>query len=661
VAFLTDERLGFGGFFKYLPARIDLNVSDWSDEFRILNQKSSSESGAWRTSRTPYLKAIMDDLSDHSDVQRVSFMKGAQIGGTEAGNNWIGYLIHHAPGACMVVQPTVDMGKRWSKQRIAPMIEDMECLQEKIKDSRSRDSGNTLLSKEFDGGIMIVSGANSASGLRSMPVKNLMLDEVDAYPLDVDGEGDPVELAINRTKTFARKKIFELSTPTTKGTSRIEKGFNEGDQRHYYMPCPHCDENITFEFKNLHWLKDDNGYHQPETVRYTCTHNGCLIEEHHKTKMMAQGNWVVEGVPNDKHHSYQINSLYSPIGWESWQDIVDKFLKAKNDINLLKTFTNTIEGLPFEEHGDKVDHHSLMDRAEDYPLRVVPMGGLLLTAGVDTQDNRFEITTYAHGINNQMWVVDYHVVYGSPAQQDVWMQLDDYLKTPFPHAAGCELMLQAVAIDSGGHFTQEVYDFCRLRKNRKIIAIKGATTKGKPIISKPSKVDVNIKGKVVKQGAEVWIVGVDSAKSTIYGRLKIEDADADGYIHFSKALAEPFYKQLTSEKLRSRYVKGFLVTEWFLPSGTRNEVLDCTGYALAAAYYLGIHKWRPRQWKQLEQKVQPPTLDMFAVVQEQDREESQQNIKVKTPVKAVATRKPKQRMARKRRAGVGFVSGVMGA
>ncbi|MDR0363508.1 MAG: phage terminase large subunit family protein, partial [Bacteroidales bacterium] len=217
-----------------------LLVSDWSDANRVLSQTASSEPGKFRTERTPYLKEIMDALSPSSSVEKVVFMKGSQIGGTEAGNNWIGYVIDQAPGPMLVVQPTVEMGKRWSKGRLAPLIEDSPCLRGKVRDPRSRDSGNTVQSKEFPGGIVVITGANSAVGLRSMPVRYLFLDEVDAYPPDADSEGDPLTLAIQRTSTFARRKIFIVSTPTIQGVSRIEKEFNETDQRYYFVPCPHC-------------------------------------------------------------------------------------------------------------------------------------------------------------------------------------------------------------------------------------------------------------------------------------------------------------------------------------------------------------------------------------------------------------------------------------
>ena len=586
-------------------------VSDWSDENRVLNQRSAAEPGKWRTSRTPYLKRIMDDLSNHSFVQRVSMMKGAQVGGTELGNNWIGYVIDHAPSGSLVVQPTVDLAKVWSRQRLAPMLEDMPVLKEKIKDSRSRDSGNTVLLKEYDGGILRIAGANSAAGLRSMPVKYLMLDEVDAYPHDVDGEGDPVELAINRTKTFSRKKILEISTPTTKGLSRIERSFLAGTQSYYYVPCPHCEEFQTLEFKNLKWSKDDAGQGLPETTKLACIHCGALIDESNKTQMLERGEWR-DTQKNKKHRSYHLSSLYSPLGWESWSEIVIKFLASKDSEELLKTFTNTIEGLPYEERGKEVNEHELMARSEDYQLKICPIGCLALTAGVDVQDNRLEAVIWGHGAREK-WVIDRALIYGSPGDVETWKTLDQYLLAPFEHRSGAELVISAAAIDSGGHFTSQVYDFCRLRKGRHIIAVKGSSMKNKPILGKPSKVDVTLSGKSMKNGGEVWMVGTDTAKSLIYSLLDIDEPGADGYIHFSDQLSEDFYQQLTSEKLARRYIKGFPVNEWVKPKGARNEVLDCTVYAFAAFWLLGLNRWRPSQWRQLEQRIQPANMDLFAI------------------------------------------------
>lgn len=641
------------GWSQGLKPRARVEVSDWADEKRILNQRSSSEHGHWRTERTPYLRDIMNDLSLHSPVEVVTLMKGVQIGGTEAGNNWIGYIIDHAPAPFMVVQPTVDMGKRWSRQRLAPMIEDMPCLNEKIKPARSRDSGNTTLSKEFNGGLGIITGANSGSGLRSMPVKFLMKDELDAWPINVDKEGDPSQIVDKRTTTYGRRrKILNISTPTEKDTSRIWAEYEKGDQRKLHVPCPHCEETQVLTWQHLKYQKDDHGDPIPETVQALCEHCGCLIDEHHKPWMLGNAEWIPTGKPNDRHHSYHLPSYYSPLGWMSWREIVEEFIDAQKSREALQVFTNLIDGLPFDDITSKIEPHVLEQRATDYPLGELQMGDLILTAGVDTQPDRFEIVTLAHNMMSAR-VIDYRVIWGDPDSPETRQALDDYLRTPFHHASGAQLIIQACCIDSGGHNTQAIYDFTRLRKRRHIIATKGYSQRGKPIIGKPTKVDVSLHGKTISNGAEVWMVGSDTAKSYIMNRLHVADPDADGYIHFSTQLPPVFFQQLTSERIATRYIKGHPVRDWVLKPGVRNEVLDCTVGAFAAYHHLGLNRWRPGQWKQLEDRIQPKTQDLFAAA-----DDAQQQAQTEEAIKNVRAPKTKARARRPRRRG-GFVQAGM--
>ena len=292
-------------FFAGLKPDPLLTVSEWADSHRVLSQKASAEPGRWRTSRTPYLKEIMDALSPLSPIEEVIFIKGSQIGGTEAGTNWIAYILDYSPGPTMAVQPTVDLAKKYSKQRIAPLIEESPRLRAKVKNPRSRDSGNTVLMKEFQGGLLAMTGANSAVGLRSLPIKNLFMDEVDAYPDNADGEGDPVALAKGRTKTFARRKILQVSTPTFEGRSKIKNAYDQSDQRVYMVPCPHCKEYQSLKWNNLKWPEG-----KPQEVRYMCEFCGEAIEEHHKTKMLAEGKWVSRnpGAKGGKSAGFHINT-----------------------------------------------------------------------------------------------------------------------------------------------------------------------------------------------------------------------------------------------------------------------------------------------------------------------------------------------------------------
>jgi phage terminase large subunit GpA-like protein len=372
-----------------------LTVSQWADKHRRLSGKAASEPGPWRTSRTPYLREIMDCLSPASPVERVVFMKGAQTGGTEAGNCWIGYVIHHAPGPMLAVLPTVEMAKRNSKQRIDPLIEESPILSARVKPARSRDSGNTMLAKEFPGGMLVMTGANSAVGLRSMPVRYLFLDEVDGYPGDLDGEGDPVALAEARTRTFSRRKILIVSTPTIKGASRIEREFEASDQRRYFVPCPVCREHQWLKFEQLKWEKG-----KPETASYECEHCQARIKEHHKTWMLENGEWratVKAANDNRKTAGFHLSSLYSPIGWRSWAQIARAWLAAQGSDAAIKSVKNTDLGETWEEVGEAPDWQRLYDRREDYREGSVPEGGLLLTAGVDIQKDRIEVSVWAWG------------------------------------------------------------------------------------------------------------------------------------------------------------------------------------------------------------------------------------------------------------------------
>jgi phage terminase large subunit GpA-like protein len=319
-----------------------LKVSEWANEYRVLSQTASSEPGKWRTERTPYLKEIMDSLSPSSPVEKVIFMKGAQIGGTEAGNNWIGYVIDQTPGPMLVVQPTVEMGKRWSKGRFAPLIDSTPCLKSKVKDPRSRDSGNTVQSKEFTGGMVVITGANSAVGLRSMPVKYLFLDEIDAYPGDSGGEGDPVLLAIARTNTFTRRKIFLVSTPTVHGISRIEKEFESSDKRYFFVPCPHCNHYQILKWPQIKWEDKD-----PKTAHYVCTECSGKIENHQKTEMLSKGELRPTNSIKTEKKGFHISSLYSPVGWYSWNQAVTDFLHSQDNEQLLKVWINTTLGENF--------------------------------------------------------------------------------------------------------------------------------------------------------------------------------------------------------------------------------------------------------------------------------------------------------------------------
>jgi phage terminase large subunit GpA-like protein len=584
----------------------DLKVSEWADAHRFLSQKASAEPGRWRTDRTPYLREIMDCLSPQSPIQRVVFQAGAQVGKTETGNNWLGYVIDMAPGPMMLVQPTVETAKRLSKQRLAPMIEETPRLKAKIADSRSRDSGNTQMIKEFPGGVMILTGANSAVGLRSMPVRYLFLDEIDGYPSDIDGEGDPVNLAERRTTTFARRKVFMCSTPAMKESSRIEREYLSSDQRRFFVKCPHCQEDQWLQWggpKVAFGIKWDDG--DASTAHYVCEHNGCIIEEYQKTEMMAAGYWKATTEGDGRTAGFHLSSLYSPLGWKSWVEIVDEFLKAKGDPALLKTWVNTILGETWEDEvASRVGAEDLERRTEMYEPNTAPAGVKLAVIGVDVQDNRLAVSKIGFGDGEEAWVLDHQEIYGDPAQSHVWNELLRLIKEPIPHETCEPLVAAAVCIDSGGHFTHEVYQFARANKALHVMAVKGQSLKNKPIIGRPTKQDINMHGRVIPGGAELWPVGSDTAKSTIYPRLKLQEP-GPGYIHFHSKLPEGYFEQLTAEKKVTKYVKGFAVHDWVKKSGARNEALDTFVYALAAMQSLYFRFNRRTIWETFTARLIP--------------------------------------------------------
>jgi phage terminase large subunit GpA-like protein len=586
-----------------------LSVSEWADRYRILSSKSAAEPGRWRTARTPYLKDIMDDLSPQSPVQRIIFMKGSQVGGTECGNNWMGYVIHMVPGPMMGISPTVEMAKRNSKQRIDPQIEDTPELRALVKPARSRDSGNTILAKEFPGGVLVMTGANSAVGLRSMPARYLFMDEIDGYPGDVDGEGDPILLAERRSATFQRRrKVFLVSTPTTKGTSRIQREFEASDQRYFHMPCPHCEHYQPLRFAQLRWPEG-----KPQEAAYVCEACEALIEEHHKTAMLAKGRWVASNTGDGRTVGYHLSSLYSPIGWFSWGDAAEMFESAQKNPELMKGFINTVLGEPYEEEYEAPEWQRLYERREQYPLGVIPEGGLFLTAGVDVQKDRIECEIAAWGRGKESWSVDYQVLQGATNAPDVWKKLDEMLGRDWPHARGCTLPIRVLAIDSG-YATQEVYGWvkrhpqaswgatgARASTPRTVVAIKGRDTETALILS-ISKADVGGR----KRGLRVWNVSGPVAKMEFYRWLKLErptnpqEALAPGSCHFPE-YGEEYFKQLTAERRVVRMHKGFPRASWEKDPARHNEALDCRVYARAAASIYGLDRFTERHFQQMEE------------------------------------------------------------
>lgn len=587
------------GFLKGIEPIPIMTVSEWAEKNRYLSSESAAEPGKWRNSRAPYLKAIMDDLSPLSPVNEVVVMKGVQLGFTEAMLNIMGCYIDINPCPIMYVGPTKEMVEGLSKSRLEPMIDMCPTLRAKIPQARSRDSGNTILSKRFTGGIAFLVGSNSASGMRSRPVLVLLLDEEDSYPLDVDGEGDPAALAKKRTSTFGdRKKVFENSTPTTEGASRIDRSFKTTDQRKLFLPCPHCQTMQTLEFDLLRW---DKG--QPETVKYKCNTCPEFIEERFKQYMLDRSEWrptVPENI-KPRRKGYHINSLYSPKGWLSWEQIATEWETAQetNDVNLLKVFVNTILGETWKEKGDVPPWENLYNRREDYNLNKPTKEVVFITAGVDVQGDRIEVEIVGWCRGKRSISLDYRVLIGNTEKVEVWDKLAEIVGETWQRADGLVMPLRMMAIDTG-HNTTYVYEFCRRFDATKVIPIKGQD-KQAVIYTTPKKVDVTIKGKAAGH-IRLWHIGVSLVKSELYGWLRLEIREDGtvpaGYCHFPQ-YDQNYFKGLTGEQLEFKMVRGYKKYQW-VKKFARNEPLDCRVYARAAAAIVGIDRFEEKHFLALE-------------------------------------------------------------
>lgn len=606
----TDECVSFSFFKGLRPDPIHLTVSQWADEHRYLSSKSSAEPGRWTTKRTPYLREPMDSLSPQDPCKSVCMLFGSQLGKTETGLNWIGSIIDIAPGPGLMVQPTDKMVKKVTRQRLDPAIEDSPNLREKVVPAKGRDGGNNLESKEFPGGIILMVGSNAPSGLASMPIRYLFLDEVDRYPGDVGGEGDPVELARARTRTFGNSKELITSTPTEDGNSRIQTAFNETDQRHYYVPCPECEEKQVFKFGNLIWDKEENEegetIHRPETVTYQCEHCGCLIPEHKKTWMLEEGEWVAHNPAVKKKKGYFLNSLYSPLGWYSWVEIIEDFLKSQKSPAQLKTFVNTVLAEVWQEKGDVPDWEAIYRRREEYDFGTFTKGTLFITAGVDIQRDRIELELVGWGRDFRSCSGDYIVIAGDTSKEEPWKQLWALLKNKWPiEGTDVQLPIAMMAVDSSDQ-TQVVYNQVRKVADPRVMAVKG---KDKQIVmvAQPKYMDINYDGKRIARGVKLWNVGVSIIKTEIYGFFRLmpplEEGKPNppGFCRFPQYEKE-FFRQITAEQRVKRTVNGQTAYRWE-KKYERNEALDCRVYARAAAYVYGIDRFTEEQWEQLEGRL----------------------------------------------------------
>lgn len=545
-----------------------MTVSQWADAERRLSPEASAVPGRWRTEVVEYMREPMDCIGDPR-IRRVSIMAGAQIAKTEVLLNIIGYCIDYEPSPIMVVNPTLDMAKTFSKDRVAPMLRDTPALRGKVADVRSRDSGNTIQQKMFPGGHLTMVGANSPSSLASRPIRVVLADEIDRFPPSAGAEGDPLQLAIKRTVTFWNRIIAVVSTPTNKGVSRIEMAYEEGDQRQRWCPCPECGEFQTIKWSGVKWTDND-----PDTAYYACEHNGCVWTDAQRIRAVRQGEWRA-GKPFNGNASFHIPGMLSP--FSPMSDGVREFMEAKGHPDRLRVWVNTYLGETWEDEGDRLDHHELYARREVYET-FIPEGVTLLTAGVDVQDDRIEVEVVGWGDDYRSWSIQYSVLYGDPSGNALWQELDAVLEQIFEHPLFGDMIIRASCVDSGGHYTQQVYDYSRGR--HRVLAIKGIGGEGKPMIGTPSKNNI---GKI-----PLFPVGVHTVKEVMFARLRVRNPDDAGYCHFSEDRTEEYFQQLTAEKLMTKFHKGFKKMEYVKAAGARNEALDNRVYATAALEVLRV-------------------------------------------------------------------------
>jgi phage terminase large subunit GpA-like protein len=594
------------------PRRMPL--SEWADEYFVLSAETAAEPGRWRT--LPYQQEILDALNDPS-VTQVTVMKSARVGYTLMISAAIAYHIAHDPSSMLIVQPTVEGAKGFSKETIAPMLRDVPVLARiAVKDEEdegargrrgrgrrrrrksAKDSSATLTHKSFPGGVLSLVGANSGAGFRRVSRRVVMFDEVDAYPASAGSEGDPISLGIKRAEAYHNRKIIAGSTPLLAGSSRIAEMFEAGDQRRYHVPCPQCGhmDFLTFreESERGHYMRWPEG--QPEKAFFVCRGNGCVIEHRQKRQMVRFGRWIA-GKPGDgRHRSYHLWSAYSFSPNATWADIAREFVAAKRDPKKLQTFINTTLGEVWQERGEAPDWERLYERREHYPIGTIPVAAVAVTAGVDVQQDRLVYEIVAWLANKESFSVEAGVLWGDTSLDSTWVKLDELLGRSFP-GVGEDLPISLMAIDSG-YSTQQVYGWARGYPMNRVIACKGVQTE-RALVGAPSSVDVTIRGKKLRAGYRVWPVGASLAKGELYGWLRLRIAEGEeappGFCHFPE-YSEGFFKELTAEHLVTRRTrKGRTVHEWQILPGRENHQLDARVLARAAAYVLGLD--RMRKWK----------------------------------------------------------------
>lgn len=540
-----------------------MNLSDWIESEMRLPEGVSALPG--RVRLWAYQRGIADAISD-PEIERVSVLKSVRVGLSTLISATVANYVCNEPSPILCLLPTEQDARDFMVSDLEPIFEATPAIAGQLSTEADESGRNTLLSRRFPGGSLKIVAAKAPRNLRRHNVRVLLMDEVDA--MEPSAEGNPLTLAEKRTLSFANRKIVAGSTPTSEDTSNILRLYRNSDQRIFEVPCPSCCEFNEIRWKDIRWEPD-----QPETAQYVCPHNGCVIEERHKPAMVAAGRWRATAPHVRGHAGFRINALVSTLVNASWARLAAEFLEAKDQPDKLQTFVNTILGEGWREAAEETDPSELASRAGDFGLDAVPADVLVATAGVDVQGDRLEVSIVGHG-RDAAFVLGHIVVWGSPGDDTTWAELDDVLRTTWPHPNGGTLKLDAVAVDSGGGtdsdgiaWTQHVYDFCRPRFVRRVLAIKGVAGTRPPFVRSTVK------------GTPMFVVGVDGLKSQILQRLARGDT-----IRFSDRLEPDYFEQVASERRIVRYVRGQPVRRFERIPGRRAEALDCLVYALAVRH-----------------------------------------------------------------------------
>lgn len=587
------------GCAAWRPPRF-MPLSEWAEAFAYLSPESSAVVGKFHG--LAYQKGIFDAFTDRS-VERLTLMKSARVGGTKMINFAIAYRIDQNPRSMLVVHPTIQDAKKYSKSELAPMFRDTPVLWGKVSAGKSRDSGNTIQQKEFVGGAIYLVGANSPSGLSGITVGDVFLDEVDRYNSEAGNEGSPVDLAIRRTATFPNRKIVINSSPSTRGSSQVDPEFLKGDQRRYYVPCPHCGTMKTLQFRaesgreagfTMEWPEED-----PDAAFFRCPECRAEIGEDRKIWMIEHGEWRASQ-PFRGHASFHIWTAYSYSVNDSWGNIAREFVASKGAPERLKVFVNTWLGETWTSQGDAPDWHRLYERRESYPRNVVPERARAITAAADVHKDRVEVELIAWAPGMESWGLDHRIFYGNTDTLDspVWRDLDMLLVEEFRSETGKTFKIAVFGIDCG-YNTQVVTTWASRQAFPRVIAVKGEDRERR-IIGNPSFGETTLNGRRIASSVRHYPIGVSLIKSELYGWLRqpapTEETPAIpiGYCHFSVNVHDAeYFRQLTAERFEVKETRsGRKKYEW-VKDYKRNEILDLRVYNRALAYFIGVDRLKP--------------------------------------------------------------------